>query len=113
MNAPRHNTANDATTTANDPRTNPALEHERYQPRTREGATQRGLASFGFTRELDGVGIGGGWRFRARRVANGGERDGEGAGGFARDAGGRDRRGDGRRTGEEDDDDARRRSFLK
>ena len=77
MNAPPNNTANDATTTANDPRTNPAIEHERYQPRTREGATQRGLASFGFTRELDGVGIGGGWRFRARRVANGGERDGE------------------------------------
>ena len=24
---------------------------------------QRGLASFGFTRELDEVGIGGGWRF--------------------------------------------------
>ena len=40
---------------------------------------QRGLASFGFTRELDEVGIGGGWRFRARRRINGGEdgRDGD------------------------------------
>ena len=44
-----------------------------------EVSRQRGLASFGFTRELDEVGIGGGWRFRARRRINGGEdgRDGE------------------------------------
>ena len=28
-----------------------------------EVSRQRGLASFGFTRELDEVGIGGGWRF--------------------------------------------------
>ena len=83
--------------TAND--TTASAAGERSKGRDEGAQMQRGLASFGFTRELDGVGIGGGWRFRARRRTNGGGEDGG-----ERDGGERDDDDDDEEEEEEPDD---------